>query len=149
MATIKNFKSFLPIPLVILLDQLTKITIQALINPLQQIPIIPGLIFLTNKINTGFLLGILSGQHTIIIAVNLLIIIIATTLLVKKRVENYKTEIGLILGGGLSNLIDRIILQGVVDWIGIRSITIFNIADAAIVIGMTFILLKQIKELFE
>lgn len=48
---------------------------------------------------------------------------------------------GLQMGGALGNLIDRIHLGHVVDWISVGNFPIFNVADSAITIGVGFLFL--------
>lgn len=59
-------------------------------------------------------------------------------------------EYGLILGGVLGNLIDRIRLGGVVDYIGLKfgsyHYPIFNFADMMIVFGVVLIMVETIKD---
>lgn len=60
-----------------------------------------------------------------------------------------KISASLIIGGGVSNLVDRIIRGYVVDYIDISAIVsypIFNIADICIVIGIILIILNILNE---
>lgn len=49
--------------------------------------------------------------------------------------------IGLILGGALGNLVDRLLQGFVIDFIHLKNFTVFNLADAAIVVGIALLLL--------
>jgi signal peptidase II len=56
----------------------------------------------------------------------------------------YRMALGVILGGALGNLVDRVRFDGaVLDFIGLYSWPTFNVADAAIVVG-TILLLVQV-----
>ena len=51
---------------------------------------------------------------------------------------------GLIIIGAVSNLLDRILYQGVVDFINIEWFTVFNIADIYISLGVIWILIFEL-----
>ena len=58
-------------------------------------------------------------------------------------------SLSLILGGAISNFVDRVRIGAVIDWIdiGVKNIRwpVFNIADASITIGIFWLILKEIK----
>jgi signal peptidase II len=57
----------------------------------------------------------------------------------------YRAALGVILGGAVGNLIDRLRFDGaVVDFIGFYSWPSFNVADAAIVVGTLFLALQVV-----
>jgi signal peptidase II len=60
--------------------------------------------------------------------------------------RTYIVAFSLILGGAIGNLIDRITLGYVVDFIDFRIWPVFNVADSAITIGAAIILLRCIPE---
>lgn len=90
------------------------------------------------------------NNHIIIIILNIVIIGILLIFLIKqykKKVIPEKLFICMIIGGGLSNLIDRIFRGYVVDYIDINQIIkypIFNIADISIVIGVILFIVYMI-----
>lgn len=57
---------------------------------------------------------------------------------------NFPWSLILVMAGGISNLIDRIFKGGVVDFIDIKVIPVFNIADIAICVGTAFFLIDFI-----
>jgi len=98
--------------------------------------------------NTGIAFGFLKGHG----AVPIIMTVIAFALLIfniyyyRKNDEaltrSYIVAFSLIFGGAIGNLIDRITLGYVVDFIDFRFWPVFNIADSAITIGAIVILFK-------
>ncbi len=62
--------------------------------------------------------------------------------------HSYRTQIlaGLILGGGLGNLLDRIRLGYVVDFLDFRYWPVFNLADSAVSVGMILVILLLLRK---
>ncbi len=98
--------------------------------------------FVTNPThNTGIAFGIPINQTIIIIGT---VILLPTILyLLKKELQIKKpitqAALALILGGGVSNLIDRVAHGYVIDFISIWKWPSFNLADAFIVVGILLI----------
>lgn len=80
------------------------------------------------------------------VTVGVLLIVAYVTF--KNRKTGYNFALALILGGGLSNLLDRIFRGCVLDFIDLKFWPSFNLADAAITIGALLILLKMIRVSF-
>lgn len=97
--------------------------------------------------NTGMAFGINGGNTKNIILTSFILLIIFNFIRTQKELLDKKTSvaISLILSGGFSNLIDRIVRGGVVDFISIKNFPIFNIADCYIVIGWFLFILFLIK----
>ncbi len=121
--------------IVIILDQVTKqIAVDALKDP---VPIIGNILTLSIVKNTGAGFGLFPGTNTLMIYISLFVI--GLILYFYDKIPN-KTSIhvslALILGGGISNFIDRIMLGYVIDFITPSFWPSFNLADAAITIGV-------------
>ena len=87
--------------------------------------------------NTGIAFGINKGNtKNIILSVFGLFIIF---MFLKKQYERIDTKtmvaIALVLGGAISNLIDRIFRDGILDFIRVYKLPVFNIADVLILLG--------------
>lgn len=66
-----------------------------------------------------------------------------------KLLEKYKLALGLILGGGISNVIDRFIHEGVVDYVAWHywfNFAVFNFADVMIDLGVVILIIMWLKE---
>ena len=131
--------------LVVALDQLSKSWVRA-ISP--QIELLPGFLDLISvPPNYGAAFGLLANQTSLLIGITIASLIIIPLLLRYLSPASILSivSIGLILGGAIGNLIDRLRLGYVTDFIDIHLGDLyhwytFNLADAAIVIGIfTFI----------
>ena len=102
-------------------------------------PFLPGLMQLTRLHNTGAAWSSFSGMTTLLIAVTVVLIVLVLWLLIKRIVRHPLgvTACLLILGGGLGNMIDRVLRGYVVDMFDLQLFTypIFNLADCFVVIG--------------
>jgi signal peptidase II len=134
---------------IVLLDQLTKYWIQLRLLYAEQTTIIPGFFNLHHIRNTGAAWGMLAGWRILLILFSLAMLV----LILRKRHELFygfrggRIAIGLLAGGIIGNLIDRIRLGYVVDFLdfyhGTWHFPAFNVADSAICIGIGLYLLGQ------
>ena len=97
--------------------------------------------------NKGSLFGLFSNIKTInIIFILISLLVITGIIYLQKNNKKLTIGLGIILGGVLGNLIDRIINSKVFDFINIHFWPVFNIADSAILIGIIFLIIKLRKE---
>ena len=139
-----------PIIGLILLDQLLKIFIPKDVN------LIDGIMKITYTENTGGAFGIFKESTLPIVIGNIIILVlIARFMIAHKERMKLITKIGavLMLAGGISNLIDRVVRGYVIDYIDIKQVLefpIFNFADVMITIGwicfVIGVLIFMIKE---
>src|SRR5437763_13426195 len=118
------------------LDQLTKDTVAAGIAPGEQQSLLPG-VHLVHVHNTGVAFGVLSGGGAIVLAATLLALaaLIAYFVLHPGR-RGLWVPTGLLLGGAIGNLIDRLMHGSVTDFIKLPHWPAFNVADMAITFGV-------------
>lgn len=105
------------------------------------------LIKVNYALNTGMALGLNEGNNkNIVITIVILILILNFVINQKDRIDR-KTVISLCLitAGGISNLIDRFIYKGVVDYIDMIGFPIFNLADVYIVVGWILLVVSVIS----
>ena len=130
--------SLLIIFAVVISDQLSKYYIAHTLVPQVSIPIIPQMFHITFILNSGAAFGILENQR-------LLFIIIAVLILagvgyfyrkIPSEYAGFRFGLGLMAGGAIGNLIDRIVTGYVIDFFDFRIWPIFNVADIAIVCGV-------------
>ncbi len=123
--------------LVFLTDQFTKYLVRQLLQFRTSFPD-DGFLRFTHTHNTGSAFGIFQGQNTPLILVSFIGIAI---LIMIYRSQPQPTNllrlsIGLQLGGAVGNLLDRLRLGHVTDFIDVGPWPVFNLADASIVTGL-------------
>lgn len=128
-----------------ILDLMTKMMIRYYTEVRESIPIIQDFFHITHVQNTGAGFSILTGYNSVLIGVYLAAIV-AMAFSWKSLPENKWTMgfMGLLLGGIVGNLVDRIFFGYVTDFIDFRIWPVFNIADSAITIGVFGFVLYEI-----
>lgn len=136
---------FIIISAILLIDQLTKIIILNVINEVKIV--IPKLLEIEIVKNVGIAFGLNNGNlKNIFITIIILMMIINFIIKQNKNIDrNTMIALSLILGGGISNLIDRIFRGGIIDFIKISTFPIFNMADIAIVSGWILLIVCVLK----
>lgn len=135
--------------LVMFLDQLAKYLVVSFLELGQSVPVFDGTVSITYVLNPGAVWGILAYRTTFFVAITL---IVALVILYYNHCLPlyYKfTRIGLAfqLGGAVGNLIDRVRVGHVIDFLKISFYPpIFNLADTAIVIGGIIFIFSLWKE---
>jgi len=126
---------------VIGLDQLTKRTIAAGIDPGQVKRLVPG-IKLVHVRNAGVAFGFLSGGGAVVYVVtSAALVAIAGYLLARPQRPWLWLPSGMLIGGAISNLIDRIASGYVTDFIKLPHWPAFNVADMSITFGVIALLI--------
>ncbi len=127
---------------VVLLDQASKEWVRGAFSLHESVPIIPGFFSLTYIRNTGAAWGMFSGQSwalSLLAIVMLLLLVIFRRKLLPPGTLN-RVALGLLCGGIVGNLLDRLRLDYVTDYldvyVGDWHWPAFNIADSAICIGV-------------
>lgn len=126
----------------IVLDLVTK----SMFGDISYTNIIPNLInFETNHGNTGAAWGLFAGKKWLLIfiaIIGLIIFILLDIFMIKSRSKLYLCGLGLYLGGTIGNLIDRIALGYVRDFINFSfwpNFPTFNFADCFLCVGATLL----------
>ena len=137
---VKDFTVLQFAALVLLLDQLTKYLVIQLLSPGFSFPF-QGFFRFTHVHNSGSAFGILQGLNTPLIFVSFIGIIV---LVLIYRSQSYPSNLlrfslALQLGGAFGNLVDRMRLGYVTDFIDIGPWPVFNLADASIIIGLVIL----------
>ena len=137
--------------LTVILDQATKIYIKESMVLGQSISVIGDFFRITFVENPGIAFGIRVGNSLVFTILSIAASIGICIYLITHWKEGRRLQIGLslILGGAFGNLIDRILYHKVVDFldVGLKNVRwpVFNIADAAVVIGMFFLFFTVIS----
>ncbi len=148
---------FILAAVILVIDQATKIWIQNTIPLWESKTIIPGLFNLVHVLNKGAAFGFLadlegSMQTYFFIGVTGLAVVLILHLLRTVHRKDYYlfSALGLILGGALGNLIDRIRIGMVIDFLdfhlGSHHWPAFNVADMAISTGAILLLVSFYKK---
>ncbi|MHB1379626.1 MAG: signal peptidase II [Desulfurivibrionaceae bacterium] len=140
---------------VVVFDQLTKGLVMAYFGLYELLPVIPGLFNLTYLTNTGAAFGMLAGAQTIwrqVFFVGVAALALGVMAFSYRQFRNqgkiFAHAIGLIAGGAVGNLIDRLRFGAVVDfldfYIGSHHWPAFNVADSAICVGVGLFILGSL-----
>lgn len=131
---------------VLLLDQVIKRIIIQYLTLGESIPIISNYVSLTLIYNTGAGFGILKGNNKLLIFATIIILGIIFYYYDKLPENRYVySAVGLIIGGTLGNLLDRLKYGHVVDFIDLGFWPAFNLADSAITIGVAILFIYLLK----
>lgn len=142
---------FLLAGIVILLDQGVKLLVRSALSVGESwMPweAISDYAVIVHTWNTGMTLGILKGTNGLFIALSeiicILIIFLYPGLIRYRDIRVIGLGLGLILGGAVGNLIDRLVVGYVTDIFLVNLLPVFNIADLAIFIGAVILALGLI-----
>ncbi|NBS79544.1 signal peptidase II [bacterium] len=140
---------FLPVLLVLVaLDQISKFLVEGRMRLGLEVPIVPGLFSLTRVHNTGVAFGMAQGNNLLtgLLAVGILIFAGWMAWTWDWRQRWVQGVAGLVAGGAVGNLIDRVRVGHVIDFLdfhyGHWSWPAFNVADAAISVGVGWLVLS-------
>lgn len=156
---IKKMIWFVVAAITVLLDQLSK---KAIVSVFAEVgkgtTVIPGILDLTYVRNNGATAGILANDRWVFMSASAVIIVFIVIYLVVSSKQSFFGGIcfSMILGGGIGNMIDRVSMGEVVDFIDVTATDIFpfncifNVADAFVCIGCALLIvsfvLDEIKE---
>jgi len=133
---------------IILFDQISKIWVETNISTYRPVKILGDFVRLILAHNYGIIWGIPIRSPLVYYILPLIGIIVVLYLALKTRIKFLTIAFGLIIGGAVGNLIDRVRLGYVIDFIdmGIKNLRwpTYNIADAAIDIGLVMIIAREI-----
>ena len=150
----KWIKAGLSAALVVLADQLSKYAVWVWLAPHKHVAVIPGLFDLTMAMNTGVAFGMMSGEKTVIRVIGLIVVALFALGVIIYLIHTvgagerlFLFGLSLIAGGALGNMVDRIRLGAVIDfldvYIGPYHWPAFNVADAGITVGTGLILIHM------
>jgi signal peptidase II len=126
--------------IVVGLDQLTKHTIATSIPPGETRKFLPA-IQLVHVRNTGVAFGFFSGGGALVLALTLVALVVLIVYLALRPDRPYLwLPTGMLVGGALGNLIDRVSTGSVIDFIKLPAWPAFNVADMSITFGVLALL---------
>jgi len=153
----KNILFITVAAVVVIFDQITKLILIARLPVGQRLPIIDGLFDLVHVRNTGVAFGIFSRsafayRAIFFLAASLIAMTIIVLFLRKLRQDQtgWIVGLGLVFGGAIGNLIDRVRLGEVIDfadfYVGNFHWPAFNVADSAVTIGALYLMIRIIRK---
>ena len=134
---------------VVIFDQVTKYLVVSKITLGKTVPLISGIFHITLVLNNGIAFGLCDNNICVPIAVSFFVIVAIFVFLIRypgKKRFLINFGLSLILGGCVSNLIDRLRLGNVIDFLDFRIWPVFNVADSAISVGTFLLLLGAFKK---
>lgn len=133
-----RWRTFLGIAVTIaVVDQLTKDWLRSFLDPRESVRVLGDWVRLVHAQNAGGLFGMFQGQATVFALASIVVVGLLIAYHAKAGSSRYiSITLGLLLGGAIGNLLDRLRLNYVVDFVdlGIGDLRwyTFNVADTAI-----------------
>jgi len=141
---------------VVVVDQAAKYWILSVLNLPLKGSVPAGPLAFTMVWNPGVSFGFLQGQQQfvrwLLAAFSITVAVLLATWVRKAERPLFATSVGLVIGGAVGNVIDRVRLGAVADFIDLRPITaglfpwIINLADASISVGICLLLLDMLRQ---
>jgi signal peptidase II len=150
----RTLEIWLPLA-VLLLDQVTKAMVRAMLPLHESVTIIPGFLDFTHVRNTGAAFGFLNAVDfplktvvlTAVATAGLIGVAIYSATLVHQQLMA-RMGLALIIGGAAGNLVDRVAIGSVVDFVDVYwrgyHFWAFNVADSSITVGVAIMILDMI-----
>ncbi|MBR2930867.1 MAG: signal peptidase II [Clostridia bacterium] len=139
------------IALGIVIDQVTKLLASTFLRSTVTTPLIEGVLHLTYVENRGAAFGMLKDAPWVFNSFSVIAITAMLLYLYLGHASNklYEISIAMIISGGIGNMIDRVALGYVVDFIDFRLINfaVFNGADSFVCVGAGLVILALILEI--
>lgn len=131
----------------IAVDQILKLIVVNALEIGQTVPLIDGVFHFTYIQNFGAAFSILQNRQSFLIIITAIAMAVMAIVAVK-NINRYSkltsVSLALIVGGGIGNIIDRIRMGYVVDFLDFRLIDypVFNFADCCVVIGAILLVIS-------
>lgn len=128
------------------IDQLIKIRVLEGLAHMGSVEVVPSLFYLTYVENRGAAFGILQDKTSLLSVVTAVVLLAILYIILSGRVEGrfFNFCLALIVAGGAGNLIDRIRIGFVVDYLDFSALfgfPVFNFADCCVVVGTILLLI--------
>ena len=131
------------------LDQLTKYLAVEFLKPIRSYPLWKGVLHLTYIENEGAAFGMLSNHRWVFMIFSSVAIVGVSIYLFRFCREGkwVKVALAMIVGGGIGNMIDRIALGYVVDFVDFTLIhfAVFNVADSFVSVGAVMLVIWFVR----
>lgn len=141
---------------VVVLDQLTKYLAVIWLDGASSVPFIKGVLHFTLVRNEGAAFGMLSGHRWVFMVFSSVAIVGLGVYLFRFCKQNmwFRVAVAIVIGGGIGNMIDRIALGSVIDfielpflWLPVLNMyfPIFNVADSFVTVGCVILIVCLIR----
>lgn len=134
-----NFYYLILSMFLVVIDQISKLYIRSIFLQGDSLPIIGNFLRFTYLQNTGVSFGLFKGNNLFFIVFSIIALAYFIYLFVVEK--EFEMQYSLVIAGVIGNVIDRIHLGYVVDFVDIGSFPVFNVADSCISIGVIWIIL--------
>lgn len=129
--------------IVVVMDQVTKALVRSELSvPGTSIPLLGDVLRLTYVRNLGASFGMMPGYRPLFIAVSIGVLVAIAAFIARRSPQRpwVLVALGLVAGGALGNLIDRMAMGWVTDFLQIPfDFPVFNVADSAVVVGVSML----------
>jgi signal peptidase II len=153
----RRLEVWMPIAIVVL-DQITKALVRSLVPLSSSVEVVPGFMNFTHVRNSGAAFGFLNATDfplkTVAIAIVALVAIVWVGIYAAGLARHQllaRLGLSLIMGGAAGNLLDRVIVGSVVDFVDVYWRThhfwAFNVADSAISVGVGIMILDILLDM--
>lgn len=135
----------------LMIDQVVKLLVRSNISLMDEIIVIPNFFSLYYIENTGAAFSIFSGAVVILIVFSLLVLAFLHFYMISDNTMSYlrKVGLGVIIGGIIGNLVDRILYGAVIDYLSFQffgyHFPVFNIADIGITVGFLILVIDVFR----
>ena len=129
---------------VVLIDQIIKFIVQQYLPQAGTVTAIPYILDLTYVENKGVAFGMFKDMRWLFVIFTVVIIVVIFYIVFYKDIESklFYIASGLIVGGGIGNLIDRLNLGYVIDYLQLSFFSpVCNFADYAITVGTVLLII--------
>ena len=132
--------------LVVALDQVAKALIEDRLVPGEHVDVV-GPLGLTLAHNSGVAFGLARGGGAALVALTVAALIFVGVLFTRNPTRPWMwIAVGLLAGGALGNLVDRVRADAVTDYVDFLSWPPFNLADVAVTLGVVILALSYLRE---
>ena len=132
---------------IVIVDRLTKYILFRNLSEGESVRVVPGLFHITLVLNSGAAFGLFKGRSVFFTLSTAFVIVFICFYIWRGKCRDLLilAALGLILGGAVGNLIDRVVFGYVIDFLDFRIWPVFNIADASITIGAFILAIRLIR----
>ena len=133
--------------LVMLIDQIVKAAVRSAFEPWESMDVLGKFFALTYVQNRGAAFSMLSGARMILILIPVVAVVWGIWYMEKNRHEHFSLylSLSLVIGGGVSNILDRVIFGFVTDMFDFHFWPVFNVADIAICVGCGILIIYILR----